>query len=98
MGTRLTNADTVEAGRLAVEIDRRFVLALMRRPWLGLEAARAWWSMRSRSGGGVSHSYLNWRLATAYGDVDATMSGQELLDYLAWRRSMRVLRQVGEQG
>ena len=98
MGTRLTSIDNRGGREAAVEIDRRFMLALLRRPLLGLEAARAWWSMRSRHGVGMSKVYVTWRLSTAYGDVDTTMSGQELLDYLAWRRNMRALRQVGEQG
>ena len=95
MGTRLTAIDNRGGREAAVEIDRRSVLALLRQPLLGLEAARAWWSMRSRHGGGMSEAYLSWRLATAYGDSDATMSGQELLDYLSWRRSMRALREAG---
>lgn len=72
--------------------ERGVFLSLLRHPGLLIEAMRAWLAM-SRSGGlRPSRSYLGWRAFTAYGDHLATASAQDLLDYLSWRREMRVIQ------
>ena len=72
------------------------VSALLRRPPLLLEALRTWWAMRRVGGIGVSGSYLAWRSLTAYGETSTTVSAQDLLHYLDWRRGMRSVRNWGE--
>ena len=71
-----------------MKLERGAILALVRRPGLWLEAARAYSSSRSLG----TSAYLRWRHATAYGDYLTTMSAHDLLDYLVWRREMRALR------
>jgi hypothetical protein len=68
------------------------ISALFRRPFLLIEALRTWLAMRRAGGLGSSRSYLGWRALTAYGDDSTTTSAQDLLDYLHWRRGMRVIR------
>lgn len=72
------------------------ISALIRRPPLLLEALRTWWAMRRVGGIGLAGSYLAWRSLTAYGDNSATVSAQDLLHYLHWRRGMRLLGNLGE--
>ena len=72
--------------------ERGAITALIRRPSLLLEALRTWWAMRRVGGVGVAGSYLRWRALTAYGDISATVSAQDLLNYLHWRRGMRQVR------
>jgi len=72
--------------------ERGALAALIRRPPLLLEALRTWWAMRRVGGVGVAGSYLAWRSMTAYGDISATTSAQDLLHYLQWRRGMRSVR------
>lgn len=72
--------------------ERGAVSALFRRPLLLLEALRTWLAMRRAGGMGSSKAYLGWRAVTAYGDDSTTLSAQDLLDYLHWRRGMRAIR------
>lgn len=76
--------------------ERGVMSALIRRPPLLLEALRTWWAMRRVGGIGLAGSYLAWRSLTAYGDKSATVSAQDLLHYLHWRRGMRLLGKMGE--
>lgn len=72
---------------------RGAIPALLRRPSLWFEAVRSWWGMRSSNWRvGVSQPYLEWRLLTAYGDETDAMRGQDLLEFLLWRRGMRRMR------
>ncbi|HEX6222468.1 MAG TPA: hypothetical protein VF115_15360 [Acidimicrobiia bacterium] len=72
--------------------ERGAFLSLLRRPGLLIEAVRVWFATSRRGGLGSSRAYLRWRTFTAYGDQLATVSAQDLLDYLSWRREMRVIR------
>jgi len=72
--------------------ERGAISALFRRPLLLLEALRTWVAMRRAGGLGLSGSYMGWRAMTAYGDSLTTLSAQDLLDYLYWRRGMRAIR------
>lgn len=72
--------------------ERGAISALSRHPVLAWEAVRSWFALSRRGGLGVSATYLTWRRATAYGDPKTTMSAQDLLDYLSWRREMRRIR------
>jgi hypothetical protein len=75
------------------------VRALIHHPGLWGEALRAtfsltpsgWWRrppFLPRPDAGL----LAWRIATAYGNADAEMSGEDLVGYLRWRRVQRGLR------
>ena len=66
--------------------------ALARRPTLIVEAIRAGWAVRRIGGLLPSTAYLHWRSATAYGDDIATVSADDLVKYLRWRREMRRIR------
>ena len=55
---------------------------------LAVEGLKVWWSARSDAG----RSYLRWRHVTAYGDESTTMSAQDLVNYLLWRREMRAIQ------
>jgi len=72
--------------------ERGAVLGLLRHPGLLFEAIRVWFAMSRIGGFGPSRNYLRWRAFTAYGDHLATVSAQDLLDYLSWRREMRAIR------
>jgi hypothetical protein len=72
--------------------ERGAIFALFRRPTLLLEALRTWLAMRRTGAVGLSRSYMGWRTLTAYGDNLTTLSAQDLLEYLYWRRAMRVIR------
>lgn len=72
--------------------ERGAITTLMLRPLLSWEAVRSWFAMRRKGGLRISSAYLAWRRATAYGDTTTTMSAQDLLDYLSWRREMRRIR------
>lgn len=72
--------------------ERGAILTLLRHPLLLLEAVRTAFAMRQREGFRVAGSYLSWRRATAYGDETATVSAQDVLNYLSWRREMRTIR------
>lgn len=72
--------------------ERGAFLRLLRHPGLLIEAVRVWFAMSSRGRLGPSAAYLRWRAFTAYGEHLATTSAQDLLDYLSWRREMRVIR------
>lgn len=71
---------------------RDAILALVRRPLLLVEALRTSFAMRRKGGFGLAGPYLSWRNMTAYGDKVATISAQDLLNYLSWRREMRAIR------
>ena len=71
---------------------RGVFLTLLRRPLLLIEAARSWLAMRRTGGLRVAGPYLAWRRVTAYGDNSTTMSAQDVLNYLSWRREMRATR------
>lgn len=73
-------------------LERGVLWALVKRPALLVEAIRARWAMRRIGGVGMGPSYSRWRLLTAYGDDSGAMSGQDLLNYLSWRREMRLIR------
>lgn len=68
------------------------IRALVGRPLLAVEALRAWVAMRRRRLPFPSPVYLRWRAVTAYGDEMTTVSAQDLLEYLRWRREMRNIR------
>jgi hypothetical protein len=72
--------------------ERGAISALFRRPSLLIEALRTWLAMRRTGGMGLSRSYMGWRTLTAYGDNLTTLSAQDLLDYLYWRRGIRAIR------
>jgi hypothetical protein len=72
--------------------ERGAISALFRRPSLLVEALRTWLAMRRTGGIGLSGSYMGWRTSTAYGDDLTTLRAQDLLDYLYWRRGIRVIR------
>jgi hypothetical protein len=72
--------------------ERGAITALFRRPLLLLEALRTWLAMRRVGGMGLSMAYLGWRALTAYGYYSTTLSAQDLLEYLYWRRGMRAIR------
>ncbi len=71
--------------------ERGVIRILVRRPFLFVEALRAWFAMRRRGRFLPSSAYLSWRRATAYGDPLATASAHDLVYYLEWRRRMRVM-------
>ncbi len=71
---------------------RDAILALVRHPLLLFEAVRTSFAMRRKGGLGLAGPYLSWRNVTAYGDDLATISAQDLLNYLSWRREMRAIR------
>lgn len=75
-----------------VGFERGVVLALLRRPSLLIEALRARASLRRSGGLAVAEGYLSWRRATAYGDSLTTMSADDVVNYLSWRREMRTIR------
>ena len=62
---------------------------LAREPSVLIEAVRAFFGMRRRGRVTPSSAYLDWRLETAYGALNATASGEDLVHYLRWRRQMR---------
>ncbi len=72
--------------------ERGAFLRLLAHPGLLIEAVRVWFATSPPGRLGPSTSYLRWRAFTAYGDHLATASAQDLLDYLSWRREMRVIR------
>jgi hypothetical protein len=74
---------------------RGVILAILRHPILLLEAVRSWFALRRSGGIGVAGPYLSWRRMTAYGDHTATMSAQDVVEYLSWRREMRTIRKWG---
>ncbi len=78
-------------------IERRSLLAVLIRPALWIEGARAaaavsrdgWW----RSGlPRPDPAYTAWRVATAYGSPDATVAPEDLVAYLRWRKLQRTVR------
>lgn len=71
---------------------RRALGALARRPELVPESLRMAASMRGRGRPLPSSDYLGWRLATAYGNTDASLPETDLVHYLEWRRQMRRIR------
>jgi hypothetical protein len=73
-------------------LDRGAITALLRHPVLCWEALRTWMAMRRRGGVGLSVGYIDWRAFTAYGDNLTAVSGEDLVNYLAWRRGMRRVR------
>lgn len=72
--------------------ERGVFFVILRHPVLLFEAVRARLAMRRRGGLRVSDAYLKWRRATAYGDHSNTMSAHDVVNYLAWRREMRAIR------
>jgi hypothetical protein len=71
---------------------RGALLGLLGHPPLLIEGLRAWFAMSRIGGVTPSASYLEWRRFTAYGDRMATVGAKDLIDYLSWRRSMRLVR------
>jgi len=72
--------------------ERGVITTLVRRPLLAVEAIRSWFAMRRRGTLQVSGAYLSWRRLTAYGGEKTTMSAQDVVNYLMWRREMRRIR------
>ncbi|HSM45935.1 MAG TPA: hypothetical protein VK969_13040 [Acidimicrobiia bacterium] len=72
--------------------ERGVITTLVRRPVLAVEAIRSWLAMRRRGTLKVSGAYLSWRQLTAYGGEKTTMSAQDVVNYLMWRREMRRIR------
>lgn len=68
--------------------------SLLRRPQLVVESIRAYLATRRRGGFAPSPVYLAWRSHTAYGDASPATS-HDLIHFLAWRRSMRMVRKGG---
>jgi len=77
-------------------MDRRAVLAVLRRPALWVEGLRAlassarrgWW--RRPPFLPIPHrEWLAWRAATAYGSAGAAVDPDDLRAYLRWRRRTR---------
>jgi len=70
--------------------------AVARHPGLWPEAVRAlvalspagWWRAFPFIPR-VDPSYAAWRMATAYGTETATLQGDDLIGYLAWRKRQR---------
>jgi hypothetical protein len=77
--------------------ERGAILRLLLHPVLLGEAVRSWLAMRRRGGWGVASPYMSWRTLTAYGDYATTVSAQDLLSFLAWRREMRSIRKWGRE-
>ncbi|MGA7228592.1 MAG: hypothetical protein WBZ40_13075 [Acidimicrobiia bacterium] len=69
-----------------------FLLTSIRRPVLFWEAIRAFFAMRSHRGLFPSSSYVDWRVHTAYGDGMSGIRQDDLIEFLAWRRRMRVFK------
>ncbi|GBD84667.1 hypothetical protein BMS3Abin02_01061 [bacterium BMS3Abin02] len=73
--------------------------AVARRPDLWLDAARsvfafapkAWWKKFPFLPVPETR-YLAWRRFTAYGSVDQTLSGEDVVAFLEWRRRLRTSR------
>lgn len=72
--------------------ERGVITTLVRRPVLAVEAIRSWFAMRRRGTLQVSEAYISWRRVTAYGGKKTTMSAQDVVNYLLWRREMRRIR------
>jgi hypothetical protein len=72
--------------------ERGAILVLLRHPTLLVEALRTWFAMRRSGGLGVAGPYLAWRRVTAYGDHLTTFRAQDVVNYLTWRREIRVIR------
>lgn len=72
--------------------ERGVITTLVRRPVLAVEAMRSWFAMRRRGALQVSGAYLSCRRLTAYGGEKTTMSAQDVVNYLLWRREMRRIR------
>ena len=72
--------------------------ALLRHPGLWPEAVRSmfalaprrWWT-RPPFLPLPDRQYLQWRIGTAYGTTEADLTGEDLVGYLRWRRSRRVM-------
>ncbi len=75
--------------------ERGAFLVVLGHPRLWFEAVRTWFALRRQTGFGASQVYLDWRRFTAYGDRLTTMSAQDVLYYLQWRREMRTIRKWG---
>ena len=67
--------------------------ALFSEPSLLVEAIRAGVALRRHRRPGVSRTYLEWRMYTAYGSHNDTASTDDVVHYLRWRRQMRRLAQ-----
>lgn len=65
--------------------------ALLRRPFLLVESVRLFFAVRRRGLPFPSRSYLRWRAYTAYGDQNAGFAGEDVVDFLEWRRRHRRL-------
>ncbi len=67
--------------------------ALLRRPELWVEALRAAWAIRSRFGRGSPFSlrgrYYRWRMSTAYGAQVPYPEGEDVIEFLVWRKHQR---------
>ena len=72
--------------------ERGAILAILRHPFLAVEAVRTWFAMRRSGGIGPAGPYLSWRRLTTYGDYRTTFGAQDVVNYLRWRREMRVIR------
>jgi hypothetical protein len=64
--------------------------ALVRHPGLWFEVFRLLAAIRRRRRPWPSAAYLGWRSQTAYGET-LPIPGDDLIAFLAWRRSMRRL-------
>lgn len=62
---------------------------LFRRPFLLIEAMRVFFATRRRRRATPGRAYLAWRSYTAYGDHDASLRTDDMIEFLAWRRRLR---------
>lgn len=82
---------------------RSIFIAVVRRPGLWFEALRAaaalarrdWWR-RPPFLPLPDRSYLQWRVATAYGDPAGPVAADDVVAYLDWRRRQHGRRPFGE--
>jgi hypothetical protein len=70
----------------------------LRRPWIIPHVLGAAWAMRARGWYArppflplPPRAYVEWRMETAYGDVQASPPADELVRYLVWSTRLRRL-------
>lgn len=88
--------DAPDGGRGQVKLYRTVMGIVLRRPSLIPAALGLAWRSRSRNWYRrppflpiPSRAYLEWRMETAYGDVDHRPADEEVVRYLRWTRCMR---------
>lgn len=77
-------------------MNRRLLLAALRRPWIVPAMISAAWAFRARGWHRrppflplPSKDYMRWRMETAYGDPGAKPSVDDVADFLRWSARMR---------